>query len=113
MQKLELLMSAIESFYAITQDLTPMPGAHWRVDALPARSALAAVADRVDADDSRVVAEVLGEILYECRGALEYAEVDAPASRLARRIVGAMMPIAPGVQNDELDLRSDEELHAP
>lgn len=105
------MMKVVESFYAITQGVEPLPGAGWSLEDLSAKSALAAVAHGVDADNCRVLADVLGEIIYECRAALEYADNDAPASRLARRVVAALMPIAPGREGSRLEPPPYEEPH--
>jgi hypothetical protein len=112
-QMLRRSLAAVESFYAISQGVEPLEGADWSLDDLPAKSALTAVAGRVDPEASRVLAEALGEILFECRAALEYADLGAPANRLACRVLEAMMPLVQEAGSNRLDGLTHEEPHAP
>jgi hypothetical protein len=103
------LMSAVESLYAQTQDRVAAPTTTETASALLEGSPLAQVAGRVDSKNTRVMAEALGEVLYECRGALDYAEFDAPAHRLARRIVEALVPMAPRIESRWMDCGPTED----
>lgn len=90
-ETVDALLNAVAHLYAYSttpdEDLIPFAAGD--------QSALAELATKVGPDTARVVSVALSDVLFECRAALEYAESDSAAHRLAHRIVEAMRPLSP------------------
>lgn len=63
-------------------------------------SILHEVGNHVRPATSLRISAALGDVLYECRGALDYAEEDSAVHRLASRIVEALVVMDPGGPTD-------------
>lgn len=94
------LLWAVAALYAHTEGPVPEADVAALAAHLPDGSPIAEVARTIDARIGRVIAVALSEVLYECGAALDYAEFDGPAHRLACKIIEALNPMAPDGAGD-------------